>query len=169
MICRSVLICSLVAAALQLQKEPTEIVGLVNEVLRSMQSEAGRGSISMNVVAPTANIVVDVDPVRIREVLTNLLSNAIRHTPAGNAVTTAVSKANGKASVTVADTGEGMPPQEVARIFDRFYKGASSRGSGLGLSIAKGIVAAHGGDIDASSEAGRGTTVTFTLPTSEAD
>ena len=57
-----------------------------------------------------------------------------------------------------------MPPEDVARIFDRFHKGAGSRGSGLGLTIARGIVTAHGGDIAASSQLGKGTTVTFTLP-----
>ena len=64
----------------------------------------------------------------------------------------------------MADTGAGMQPDEVRRIFDRFYKGSGSRGSGLGLTIAKGIVTAHGGEITASSEPGKGTTVAFTLP-----
>ena len=66
--------------------------------------------------------------------------------------------------VTVRDTGEGMSRDEVARIFDRFYKGEGSRGSGLGLAIARGIVAAHGGEISASSELGKGTTLELTLP-----
>jgi signal transduction histidine kinase len=66
--------------------------------------------------------------------------------------------------VTVADTGEGVSPQDVGRLFDRFYKGAESRGSGLGLAIAKGIVTAHGGDIQASSRLGKGTTMEFSLP-----
>jgi signal transduction histidine kinase len=71
---------------------------------------------------------------------------------------------SGGISVDVRDTGTGMTPDDVARAFDRFYKGPESRGSGLGLTIARGLVVAHGGEIHASSEIGRGTTVTFTLP-----
>jgi len=102
--------------------------------------------------------------VRIREVLTNLLSNAVRHSRPGGIVTVTMSVTDGRVAVAVADTGEGMSPEAVARMFDRFYKGSTSRGSGLGLTIAKGIVTAHGGDISASSQPGHGTTVTFTFP-----
>ena len=66
--------------------------------------------------------------------------------------------------VTVTDTGAGVAPQDVGRLFDRFYKGAQSRGSGLGLAIARGIVTAHGGEIQASSRLGEGTTIEFWLP-----
>jgi signal transduction histidine kinase len=97
-------------------------------------------------------------------VLTNLLSNGIRHTAAGRAVIVSVSSANAGAVVALSDAGEGMAPEEVARIFDRFYKGPASRGSRLGLTIAKGIVTAHGGEITASSELGKEISVTFTLP-----
>jgi signal transduction histidine kinase len=76
----------------------------------------------------------------------------------------AVSNGEGEVRIVVRDTGEGMTPEEAARIFDRFYKGSGSGGSGLGLTIAKGIVAAHGGAISAASEAGKGTSVTLTLP-----
>ena len=65
------------------------------------------------------------------------------------------------------DTGTGMPPEDLVRAFDRFHKGPESRGSGLGLTIAKGLVVAHGGEISASGEPGRGTTITFTLPRGE--
>jgi signal transduction histidine kinase len=152
------------AGALPLQKEPTDVVELVRDVVRSMHAEAERKSVSLTVSASPGSVVSDLDPVRIQEVLTNLLANAIRHTPADRAVTVDVSRTSDGAVVTVADTGEGIPPDEVARIFDRFYKGATSAGSGLGLTIAKGIVVAHGGEITASSEPGRGTAVTFALP-----
>ena len=68
------------------------------------------------------------------------------------------------AMVEVSDTGVGIPPEELPRIFDRFYKGASSQGSGLGLTIARNLVVAHGGEISAESEIGRGTMIRFTLP-----
>jgi two-component system sensor histidine kinase BaeS len=69
-----------------------------------------------------------------------------------------------RVQVQVRDTGSGMSPDEVAHAFDRFYKGQGSRGSGLGLTIAKNLITAHGGEIRAASEIGRGTTITFTIP-----
>jgi two-component system, OmpR family, sensor histidine kinase BaeS len=152
------------AGALPLQKEPTELVGLVHDVVRSMHTEAARQSTALQVTTSPENVVIDLDALRIREVLTNLLSNALRHNPSGGAVTVSVRDMADGAAVSVTDTGHGMTPDEIARMFDRFTKGTASRGSGLGLTIARGIAAAHGGDITASSETGRGTTVTLTLP-----
>jgi signal transduction histidine kinase len=152
------------AGALRLQKEPTDLVELVREVVGSMAPEADQTSVSLSVKTSSETMSVDLDSVRIREVLTNLLSNAVRHSAAGQSVTVSISRANGVVSVAVRDAGEGMSPVELARVFDRFYKGAGSRGSGLGLAIARSIVTAHGGDIRASSELGKGTTVEFTLP-----
>jgi signal transduction histidine kinase len=107
---------------------------------------------------------MNVDAVRIKEVLANLLSNALSHTPAGGSVRLALSSATDTVSISVADTGSGMSPDDVARMFDRFYKGRDSRGAGLGLAIARNLVRAHGGDIMATSVLGQGTTVKFTLP-----
>ncbi len=155
------------AGVLQLEREPTDILGLVQDVVRSMYAEASPKSVALNVTTSLDNLVVDLDPLRIRAVMTNLLSNALRHTPSGGAVRVSVTDTKDGVAVQVTDTGPGMPPEQVARIFDRFYKGGSSRGSGLGLTIAKGIVTAHGGDITASSHVGQGTTVAFTLPRRE--
>jgi len=152
------------AGALPLQPESTDLVELVREAVASMDAEAARVPATVSVAGTAAAEGIQLDPVRIREVLTNLLSNALRHSTAGGHVTVTISEMEEAVAVAVADTGEGMPPEAVARIFDRFYKGSSSKGSGLGLTIAKGIVTAHGGDISASSGAGEGTTVTFTLP-----
>ena len=154
------------AGALPLQKERTDLAGLVGEVARSMHAEASRKGVALAVTTAGDDVTTELDPLRIREVLTNLLSNALRHTPRGRAITIAVSGTDGAAAVRVSDTGEGMSAEDVDRMFDRFYKGATSRGSGLGLTIAKGIVTAHGGDMTASSEPGKGTVVTFTLPRS---
>jgi two-component system OmpR family sensor kinase/two-component system sensor histidine kinase BaeS len=154
------------AGVLQLQKESTDMVVLVQDVVRSMQTETDRKSLSLSVTTSTDTAVLELDPVRIREVLTNLLSNAVRHTAAGHAVTIDIRNTNEGVAVAVTDTGEGMPPEEIAHIFDRFYKGSASRGSGLGLTIAKSIVTAHGGEISASSQINHGTSVTFTLPRS---
>jgi two-component system sensor histidine kinase BaeS len=152
------------AGALTLQKEPTDVVHLVQDVVRSMQSEADRKSVSIVASASTGRAVADLDSLRIREVLANLLSNALQHSPAGSSVTVSVSDTVGAVAVIVRDAGAGIPPEDIARIFDRFYKGSGSRGSGLGLAIARSIVTAHGGTIRASSEPGKGTSVEFTLP-----
>ncbi len=152
------------AGALPLQKEPTDLAALARDVVRSMETDATRQLISMTVSAHGETRVLEVDPLRVREVLLNLLSNAIRHTPSGGTITLEISGLASGVAIRVSDTGAGMPPEELAHVFDRFYKGAASRGSGLGLTIAKGIMIAHGGTIDASSEVGKGTTVTCSFP-----
>lgn len=152
------------AGALPLQKEPTDMVELARDVVGSMTPEADKKSITLTVTASTATTLMDVDSVRIREVLTNLVANAIRHSAAESSVIISIGQMAGSVRVTVRDTGAGMSPDEVARMFDRFYKGAGSRGSGLGLAIVKSIIMAHGGEISAFSERGKGTTVEFTLP-----
>jgi signal transduction histidine kinase len=156
------------AGALPLQMEPTDLVSLTQDVVRSLQPEATRKSVVLRVAASTESVVLDLDPVRMREVLTNVVANALAHNPSGSVVTLSVREGTDGVAATVTDTGRGMPPEDVARMFDRFAKGAGSRGSGLGLTIAKGIVTAHGGEITASSHPGEGTTVTVTLPRSPA-
>src|SRR4029079_12446569 len=86
------------------------------------------------------------------EVLTNIVSNALRHSSGGSSVIVSVSQRKESMLIGVRDAGDGMAAEEVARIFDRFYKGAASRGSGLGLAIAKSIVTAHGGEIHAAGQ-----------------
>jgi signal transduction histidine kinase len=153
------------SGALKLQREPTELGELARDVARAFASESGRRQVTLEVDAPSDLTSIDVDPVRIREVIGNLLSNGLRHTPAGGRVSVRVATSvNQTVSVEVRDTGSGMTPEDTAHAFDRFYKGVESRGSGLGLSIARSLVTAHGGEIHASSAPGRGTTITFTLP-----
>ena len=107
---------------------------------------------------------MDVDPARLREVVANLLANALRHTPSGGSVDLAARVTGEVVEVTVRDTGSGMTPEELGQIFDRFYRSPDSPGSGLGLSIARDLVEAHGGTITATSAPAQGTTVRFTLP-----
>src|SRR5581483_6613174 len=113
--------------------------------------------------------LVDLDPVRVREVIGNLLANALRYTQAGGAVTVRCRSDASSAIVTVSDTGSGIAPEALPSIFGRFFRSSDSRGSGLGLAIAKDLVEAHGGRIIASSEPGQGTTVSFFLPIQERD
>ena len=155
------------AGALPLEREATDVVALVRDVSASMEPDAARGGVSLEVSVSVDSAVADIDPIRIREVLTNLIANALRHSPAGGSVRVNAAADGLAIVVTVADTGEGMDAETLARLFDRFHKGPGSRGSGLGLAIAKGIVAAHGGNISVSSAPGRGTQVMFSIPAAE--
>ncbi|HEX9161222.1 MAG TPA: HAMP domain-containing sensor histidine kinase [Thermoanaerobaculia bacterium] len=145
------------AGALELRKEMVEPA----ELIRDAAAAFGPG-IKVNVPADLPPI--DVDPLRIREVLLNLLSNAVRHTPAGGTVSISATMQSKGLVIKVSDNGSGIPPEELPRIFERFQKGRDSRGSGLGLAIARNLVIAHGGEIHAESIVGRGTTVTVSLP-----
>jgi signal transduction histidine kinase len=112
---------------------------------------------------------IDVDQERMVQVLGNLISNALRHTPEGGQITLAASRTPDAVLLSVADSGEGMPAEIVPKVFDRFYRGESSRlrqngETGLGLAIAKSIIETHGGSITVDSEIGKGTTFTISLP-----
>ena len=155
--------------ALKLLKESADVDALARDVVHAFEGEAGERGVTLRIAAPEHLPPIAVDPVRIREVLSNLLANALRHTPSGGTVDVRVyeSRSNGGGdaiAVDVRDTGSGMSADEIARVFDRFHKGSGSRGSGLGLTIARGLVTAHGGEIRASSALGAGTTMSFTLP-----
>jgi signal transduction histidine kinase len=112
----------------------------------------------------------NIDPQRIREVLTNLLSNALRYTPGGGEVKVGLNESGigvpGERAITifVEDNGPGIESADLSHVFDRFYKSSDSGGMGLGLSIAKYLVEAHSGKIWAESELGRGTKISFSLP-----
>jgi signal transduction histidine kinase len=154
------------AGALKLQKEPTDISAVARDVARTFAADAASREVSLTVHGSPDARPVPVDPLRIREVLTNLLANALRHTPAHGSVDVRVAASSaGGVVVDVSDTGSGMTAEEVDRAFDRFHKGSESRGSGLGLTIARSFVVAHGGEIRASSQPDHGTTISFTLPT----
>jgi len=114
--------------------------------------------------------VANIDPVRIEQVMTNLLVNAQKFTPVNGSITIrAVFATEGFVQIEVSDTGRGIAADELPYVFERFYKGSSSRqskaaGVGLGLSIAKEIIRRHGGEIGAESTLGAGSTFYFTLP-----
>ena len=150
--------------SLRLQREPVEVGVLVNSSLALFQSLADSGGVRLTAEIAPDTPAIDADPVRIRSVLANLLSNAIRHTPAGGSVSVRASRAGETVTIAVRDTGEGIPEEVRSRVFERFVKGPGSPGAGLGLAIAKDIVTAHGGSIDLTSEQGKGTEVRVTLP-----
>lgn len=152
------------SGTLTLQKESTDFGILLNDTAESFAAEAGERRIQLDVEAAASLPLLDIDPVRIREVLTNLISNALRHTSEHGRVSVTASAQPNAVLVAVSDTGHGIPAEGLPRIFDRFYKGHGSRGSGLGLTIARNLVVAHGGEIHAESVEGQGTRITFTLP-----
>jgi signal transduction histidine kinase len=152
--------------ALKLQREMTDLGVLVRETLAAFSAQAVTAGVTLRADVGADVPSLYVDPVRIRAVLSNLVVNALHYTDPGGKVEVCVrlDAARKAVAVQVADSGRGIPADLLPRIFDRFYKSSDSRGSGLGLAIAKYMVVAHGGDIAAQSELGRGTTIQFTLP-----
>jgi two-component system, OmpR family, sensor histidine kinase BaeS len=152
------------AGTLRLHPEPTDLARLIDEVAAAHRPAADAAGVMLSVEGTDGARVVDVDPSRIRQVIGNLVANALRFTAAGGSVRIDVSATDTEATVTVRDDGVGMDADAAAHAFDRFYRSPSSPGSGLGLAIAKNLVAAHGGTIAIESAVGAGTTVSFTVP-----
>ncbi len=152
------------SGALQLKKEATDLALLVRETAATFQPQAAAASVSLTVEAGADLPWLELDPGRLRQVLTNLLANALRYTPAGGTVTVRYHQADGQAVIEVTDTGPGIPADELPHIFERFYRSADSGGMGLGLAIAKKLTEAHGGTLTAESAPGAGTIMRVTLP-----
>jgi two-component system OmpR family sensor kinase/two-component system sensor histidine kinase BaeS len=153
------------SGALALHREPTDLTAVIRDVVASFAPQAREAAVELAFSDAAALPPADVDPVRTREILTNLLANAIRYTPRGGTVgIDAVLDSSGAIAVAITDTGAGIPPEALGHVFERFYKSADSRGAGLGLAIAKQLVEAHGGAISATSVVGKGTAIRFTLP-----
>jgi len=141
-------------------------------MLERVRSSAREKELTLSAEMPETPVFVEGDARRLSQVLLNLLSNAIQHTPASGSISVTLSLRDATtAQVAVRDTGEGIPAEHLPHIFERFYRPAVARtpkGTGLGLSIAKNLIEAHGGSIWVESEEGRGSTFTFTLPTQRA-
>jgi signal transduction histidine kinase len=156
------------SGALQLKREPTDLPALIRETAAAFGSQADEAGVKIETWLPENELSFEIDPERIRQVLTNLITNALRYTPRGKRIRVGLTEAaegvERGAIVSVEDRGPGISSADLPHVFDRFYKSADSRGMGLGLSIAKYIVEAHGGGIKAESEAGKGTTISFVLP-----
>jgi two-component system sensor histidine kinase BaeS len=153
------------SGALPLHREDVDVRRLEADVVAGHAAAATEAGVSLVAVAGPA-ILLDADPVRIREVLANLVVNAVRHTPRGGSVRLDSSVDGAFVELTVTDTGEGIPPADLERVFDRFHRRADSGGSGLGLTIVRDLVAAHGGTVRAESSGvpGQGATFRVRLP-----
>ena len=157
------------SGALQLRLEQTAIDEVVAAAVAGALPSAELAKVAVMFEPGTTATRLFADPQRLTRVLANLLQNAIRHTPPDGSVTVSTSAAGAEVLVTIADTGDGIPAEDVPHVFERFYRVDKSRsriggGSGLGLSISQGIIEAHGGRIWIAESSGSGTRVTFALP-----
>ena len=157
------------AGKLEIEFRPVKLAELIQGCAETALLKARRKQLALEVDVPPALPVVLGDASLLREVLQNLLDNAIQYTPSGGEVHVSASATFREASVTVSDTGIGIPLADQERIFERFYRVDAARsreegGTGLGLSIAKHIVETHGGRLQVESEVGRGSSFSFSIP-----
>jgi two-component system phosphate regulon sensor histidine kinase PhoR len=151
----------------ELKAEIVDINRLIEEVLTQLQPLANRQKLVLKSEFKSGQLLVKADRERIRQVIINLVHNAIKFSIPGKSITAISRKQGVFAIIEIIDEGIGISPDDLAHIFERFYKADKSRsgqGTGMGLAIAKHLVKAHGGDILAASEEGKGTTIIFTLP-----
>jgi signal transduction histidine kinase len=160
------------AGQLHLKMEPVDIAELLADVSTSFSGPAEAAGIDLQVktTGTPEELTVSGDVERLDQVLSNLMGNALRHTPEGGSILLSASATQNGVQILVRDTGEGIPPEDLPYVFDRFWRGDKSRqrqsgtGSGLGLAIARHFVQAHSGEISVESELGAGTTFIIELP-----
>jgi two-component system phosphate regulon sensor histidine kinase PhoR len=146
-----------------------DLAEICEAVVEDTRAAAAQEQVALTTQLPECHAWVDA--ARIRQVLENLLQNAVKFTPASGSVTVTLRADNGRATIEVRDTGIGIPPAELDRVFEKFYRAANgarfANGTGLGLSIARSIVALHGGQLTAQSDGRTGTTMVIDLPIGE--
>lgn len=160
-------------AVMMVARRPVDIGALIAEVLRDYQGQAAEASVALDVSVEPDLLQVAGDPESLAELLDNLVSNAIKYTPAGGQVRVTAARQGDEVVLAVSDTGIGVPPEERERVFEEFYRATNARetgkeGTGLGLSIVRAIVDAHQGRIEVESDPGRGSTFRALLPASSA-
>ena len=154
---------------LEIRKTSTDLVEVARNAVKSAQPHAGQNALELSVTAPLLPIRIEADVVRLGQAIDNVISNAIKFTPAGGRVTVTLAQSAHDATLTVADTGMGMTADDIERLFERFFRTDSAhakqiQGTGLGLPIVKAIVDAHDGVITVTSEPNVGTEFVITLP-----
>jgi signal transduction histidine kinase len=151
------------AGALRLYKEPIDVAAVLESTRAAFAPLAAERGVTLTARADEAP-QVDADPVRLRQVLDNLVGNSLRFTPSGGAIAIVAGTDGRSAVFSVRDDGEGIPVSQLPHLFERFSESGDAKGSGLGLAIAKALVEGHGGTISADSTPGNGTTIAFALP-----
>jgi PAS domain S-box-containing protein len=160
----------LAGGRLSVSLRPTDATGVMERSLDAMRPLAEAGRVTLEMQRPAPLPAVMADPERVGQLLSNLLGNAIKFTPPGGLVTLGAREDGDDVLFVVTDTGEGIPPDQLPHVFERFYqvsrpgRSQARTGAGLGLPISRGIVEAHGGNIWIESTLGVGTTVRFSLP-----
>jgi two-component system sensor histidine kinase BaeS len=152
------------SGGLRLEREPVDVQALVDETLDAFRGAAGSADVRLVASVDREVPPIEADGARLSSVVANLVSNALRHTGRGGTVEVRAVARAGDVVLTVRDDGEGIPPELLPRVFDRFVKGSGSTGSGLGLAIVRDVVEAHGGSVSAQSTPGEGTAVQVVLP-----
>jgi two-component system heavy metal sensor histidine kinase CusS len=152
-----------------LRLEAVDLVELLEAIREYYEASAADAGVVLTGSTASAPVIAEVDRTLMQRAIGNLISNAIAHTPDGGSVTLGAHAEQAKVLIEVTDTGIGIPPQALPRVFDRFYRVDPSRskasgGTGLGLSIVQGIMQLHGGSVDIASDMGSGTRVTLCLP-----
>jgi len=155
--------------SLVLNREPVDAAELVRDTVATFAAQAEAAGVELVDKVADGLPPADADPVRLRGALGNVVANGIRYTPHGGSVTISAERSADRIAFTVSDTGRGIAPDVLPRVFDRFVRGPESSGSGLGLAIAHDIVAAHGGQIEVTSSTPSGTTVRMTVPASASE
>jgi two-component system, OmpR family, sensor histidine kinase BaeS len=155
------------AGTLALHREPTDLSILAHEVAGSFDAVAAAHGVTVRTQVEPDVPLLDVDPLRVTQILSNLVGNALRYAPTGTAVELRAARAGSAVAVSVSDHGPGIDPTLLPHVFDRFVRSDDSRGSGLGLAIARRLVEAHGGSIRAERPSEGGTSIRFELPLSE--
>jgi two-component system phosphate regulon sensor histidine kinase PhoR len=154
---------------LQLCRLPVDVADVVLDAVEAIRPAAASAGLCLRADVPEDAVVAKLDGSRVRQVLDNLLSNAVKYTEPGGSVRVRLRARPDSAELTVTDTGIGVAPDEVDKLFGRFFRGAQAArrqipGAGLGLSIVRSIVEAHGGVVDVSSVPGEGSTFRVELP-----
>ena len=155
------------AGELPLLRRATAVAPLLEQLAAAHQPRAQQQAISLQTDLPADLPPITADPDRLKQVIANLLDNALRHTPEGGQITLSARQNGPELAIAVRDSGPGIAPEDLPRVFDRFYRADKSRtrgGSGLGLAIARSIAQAHGGRLTVDSQPGQGATFTLWLP-----